>query len=72
MINSLKIKNFTEFSEAKFEFSKGLNVVIGDNSTGKWHNHRRRRNLDRVINLDEELAMFDREQEVFYARQEGK
>jgi len=45
MINSLNIKNFTEFSEAKFDFSKGL---------------------------DEELAMFDREQEAFYARQEGK
>ncbi len=35
MINYLKIKNFTEFSDARFEFSEGLNVVIGDNSTGK-------------------------------------
>jgi predicted ATPase len=37
MINVLNIKNFTEFSEAKFDFSEGLNVIIGDNSTGKSH-----------------------------------
>lgn len=37
MINSLNIKNFTEFSEARFNFSDGLNVIIGDNSTGKSH-----------------------------------
>ncbi len=37
MINSLNIKNFTEFSEAHFDFSDGLNVIIGDNSTGKSH-----------------------------------
>ena len=37
MINSLNIKNFTEFSEANFDFSEGLNVIIGDNSTGKSH-----------------------------------
>jgi predicted ATPase len=37
MINSLKIKNFTEFEQAHFDFSDGLNVIIGDNSTGKSH-----------------------------------
>jgi predicted ATPase len=37
MINALNIKNFTEFSEAQFEFSDGLNVIIGDNATGKSH-----------------------------------
>jgi len=37
MIKFLNIKNFTEFNEACFEFSKGLNVVIGENSTGKSH-----------------------------------
>ncbi|HID99971.1 MAG TPA: hypothetical protein EYP59_06745 [Thiotrichaceae bacterium] len=37
MINSLKIKNFTEFEQAHFDFSDGLNVIIGDNSTGKTH-----------------------------------
>jgi len=37
VLNYLNIKNFTEFSEANFNFSEGLNVIIGDNSTGKSH-----------------------------------
>jgi AAA15 family ATPase/GTPase len=37
MIHSLNIKNFTEFEQAQFDFSNGLNVIIGDNSTGKSH-----------------------------------
>lgn len=37
MLKSLKIKNFTIFAEASIEFSKGLNVIIGDNATGKSH-----------------------------------
>ncbi len=37
MLNTLQIKNFTVFSDAQFEFSKGLNVIIGDNGTGKSH-----------------------------------
>jgi AAA15 family ATPase/GTPase len=37
MIKLLKIQNFTEFSQASFDFSEGLNVIIGDNSTGKSH-----------------------------------
>jgi AAA15 family ATPase/GTPase len=35
MLKSLEIKNFTVFEEAKLEFSAGLNVIIGENSTGK-------------------------------------
>ncbi|MDM8560921.1 AAA family ATPase [Candidatus Parabeggiatoa sp. HSG14] len=37
MLKSLAIKNFTIFSEAGIEFSPGLNVVIGENNTGKSH-----------------------------------
>jgi AAA15 family ATPase/GTPase len=37
MLKSLNIKNFTVFEEAKVEFSPGLNVIIGDNATGKTH-----------------------------------
>jgi len=37
MIKLLKIKNFTTFSNAQIEFSPGLNVIIGDNATGKSH-----------------------------------
>jgi predicted ATPase len=37
MLKSLKIKNFTVFSEAEIELSPGLNMVIGENNTGKSH-----------------------------------
>jgi energy-coupling factor transporter ATP-binding protein EcfA2 len=37
MLKSLEIKNFTVFEEAKLEFSQGLNVIIGENGTGKTH-----------------------------------
>lgn len=37
MLRALEIKNFTVFEEAKLEFSLGLNVVIGENGTGKSH-----------------------------------
>jgi len=37
MLKSLEIKNFTVFANANIEFSKGLNVIIGDNATGKSH-----------------------------------
>ncbi len=37
MLKSLQTKNFTLFSDAKIEFSPGLNVIIGENNTGKSH-----------------------------------
>ncbi|OAD21570.1 ATP-binding protein [Candidatus Thiomargarita nelsonii] len=37
MLKSLNINNFTVFAEVKIEFSPGLNVIIGDNATGKTH-----------------------------------
>lgn len=37
MINHLHIKHFTVFQDARFEFSPALNVLIGDNGTGKTH-----------------------------------
>ncbi len=37
MLKSLTIKNFTVFANAKINFSPGMNVIIGDNSTGKSH-----------------------------------
>ncbi len=37
MLKSLDIKNFTVFANASIEFSPGLNVIIGDNATGKSH-----------------------------------
>ncbi len=37
MLKSLSIQNFTVFANAITEFSPGLNIVIGDNATGKSH-----------------------------------
>lgn len=37
MIKQLKIENFTVFTQANFEFSAGLNVIVGENGTGKSH-----------------------------------
>ena len=37
MLKTLKIKNFTVFGDVAFEFSPGLNVIVGENGTGKTH-----------------------------------
>ena len=37
MLKRLHLKNFTVFADANFEFIKGLNVLVGANSTGKTH-----------------------------------
>lgn len=37
MLSELYISQFTVFREAKFEFSDGLNVILGENGTGKTH-----------------------------------
>lgn len=37
MLKSLKLKNFTVFSEVTFSFGKNLNVIVGENGTGKSH-----------------------------------
>jgi predicted ATPase len=34
---SLSLKQFTAFEEAKFDFSPSINVLIGENATGKSH-----------------------------------
>jgi len=37
MLKQLTITNFTAFAKARFDFSPGLNVVVGANATGKTH-----------------------------------
>lgn len=37
MLKRMKVKNLTVFPDADFEFSTGLNVVIGENGCGKSH-----------------------------------
>ncbi|ETR71949.1 MAG: ATP-binding protein [Candidatus Magnetoglobus multicellularis str. Araruama] len=36
-ISALEIENFTVFKKANIEFSQGLNIIIGENATGKSH-----------------------------------
>ncbi|MFZ1389864.1 MAG: AAA family ATPase [Thiolinea sp.] len=37
MLKKLIIKKFTVFTQADFEFSPGLNILVGENGTGKSH-----------------------------------
>jgi ABC-type transport system involved in cytochrome c biogenesis ATPase subunit len=37
MLNSLQLKKFTVFSQETFQFSPGLNVIVGENGMGKSH-----------------------------------
>jgi predicted ATPase len=37
MLTRLTIKNLTVFPEADFRFASGLNVIVGENGTGKSH-----------------------------------
>lgn len=35
MITHLQLKNFTAFTELAIDFSPGINIIIGENGTGK-------------------------------------
>ena len=37
VLKSLEVRNFTAFQEARLDFAEGLNVIIGENGTGKTH-----------------------------------
>lgn len=37
MLSKLHLKQFTVFKDVEFNFSPGLNVIVGDNGTGKTH-----------------------------------
>lgn len=36
-IENIKLKNFTTFRDCKIDFSNGVNIIIGENATGKTH-----------------------------------
>ena len=35
MITNLQLKNFTAFTELAIDFSPGINIIIGENGTGR-------------------------------------
>ena len=37
VLESIEVRNFTVFREARLEFARGLNVIVGENATGKTH-----------------------------------
>jgi predicted ATP-dependent endonuclease of OLD family len=37
MLDKIRIENFTVFDKVQFQFGTGINVIIGDNGTGKSH-----------------------------------
>jgi AAA15 family ATPase/GTPase len=37
MLKKLSLENFTTFQHAEFNFSPGINIIIGENSSGKSH-----------------------------------
>lgn len=37
VLRSLELRNFTAFPKARLDFANGLNVIIGENGTGKTH-----------------------------------
>lgn len=36
-VKEISIDNFTVFEKIKIDFSKGINILIGENGTGKTH-----------------------------------
>ena len=36
-VKEISIENFTVFEKLKIDFSKGINILIGENGTGKTH-----------------------------------
>ncbi|WP_303743515.1 AAA family ATPase, partial [uncultured Muribaculum sp.] len=37
MLTKIKFENFTAFTRTEIEFSKGINILIGENGSGKTH-----------------------------------
>ena len=37
VLDSLEVKNFTVFPDARLRFAGGLNVIVGENGLGKTH-----------------------------------
>jgi energy-coupling factor transporter ATP-binding protein EcfA2 len=70
MLKSLSLENFTVFQSAHFEFSEGINVIIGENGTGKTHVLKAGYCLNRAwpdLQLDR-LALTQKRAEVYFEK----
>lgn len=58
-IKNVKIKNFTVFNDVSIDFADGINVIIGENGTGKTHLmklmyvHDLKMNQDKKVDTDD-------------------
>ena len=59
MIQSLRLENFTVFEQAEFQFSPGVNVLIGENGTGKTQALKIGYAVLPTFNIEEREACFD-------------
>jgi predicted ATPase len=64
-IKSLSINNFTAFREAEFEFSPGINVLIGENSTGKTQILKLIYTILKLVEVDTSYVLFQQFERVF-------
>ena len=53
MVKTLYLKNFTTFNDFEINFSSGVNIILGENSTGKTHILKSIDSLARIMNFDE-------------------
>ncbi len=70
MLKRMTVKNFTVFKDEIFEFSPGLNVIVGENAVGKSHLLKlgyslvsvgaTERRIDREANLRNEVAYIEK------------
>ena len=46
-IKRIKFQNYTVFEDQQMEFSPGINVIIGENGTGKTHLMKKKQSIIR-------------------------
>ena len=54
-IKRIKFQNYTVFEDQQMEFSPGINVIIGENGTGKTH-LMKVKNFGRAINPTKDIC----------------
>jgi ABC-type ATPase involved in cell division len=72
MITKLKAKNFTAFRELSIEFSPNINILIGENGTGKTHIMKMLYAASAVIDVRERRDIFQKLQAIFLPEHIGR